>query len=159
MKRRITVSENQKRILQMLAEGKVSVEEASRLLALIGEKSGNEGDASWKESKISPKYLYVKVEPKAGYHGDSVREGRHSLGEQGRVYVRIPLGLIRAGIKLTALIPPQAADDINKALKEKGFGFDIRNLKDEYVDELISALRETEINVDSEEAQVRVYAE
>jgi hypothetical protein len=153
------MSENQKRILQMLAEGKVSVEEASRLLALMGEESGNEGDMSSKEVKSSPKYLYVKVEPKEGYHGDNGREGLHSLVEHGRVNIRIPLGLIRAGMKLTALLPPQAADDINKAMKEKGFGFDIRNMKDEYVDELINALRETEINVDSEEAQVRVYAE
>lgn len=77
----------------------------------------------------------------------------------GRVNVRIPVGLIRAGMKLKALIPPQVADDVNKAMREKGIGFDIRNLKDEYVDELVNALRETEINVDSEEAEVHVYAE
>jgi hypothetical protein len=153
------MSENQKKILQMLAEGKVTVEEASRLLALTGEHPDNEEGAPMPGAKPDPKYLYVKVEPKEGYHVENTREGRHPMSEHGRVNIRIPLGLIRAGMKLTALIPPQAADDINKAMKEKGIGFDIRNLKDEYVDELISALRETEINVDSEEAEVRVYAE
>jgi hypothetical protein len=152
------MGENQKRILQMLAEGKISVEEASRLLSLVSEETGtvSEGEAALKGAKPAPKYLYVRVEPKAGH---IQHEGHNSLTEHGRVNVRIPVGLIRAGMKLKALIPPQVADDVNKAMKEKGIGFDIRNLKNEYVDELISALSETEINVDSEEAEVRVYAE
>jgi hypothetical protein len=152
------MGENQKRILQMLAGGKISVEEASRLLSLVGEEpsTGDEGGAALKEAKPTPKYLYIRVEPKEGH---IEHEGHHSLAEHGRVNVRIPVGLIRAGMKLKALIPPQVADDVNKAMKEKGIGFDIHNLKDEYVDELIKALQETEINVDSDEAEVRVYAE
>ncbi|HEX9975977.1 MAG TPA: hypothetical protein VGA82_01885 [Dehalococcoidales bacterium] len=154
------MSENQKRILQMLAEGKISVEEASRLLSLVEDEGGPGGEAAAvKKAKPAPKYLYVRVEPKEGHHHDAEHEGHHSLAEHGRVNVRIPVGLIRAGMKLKALIPPQVADDVNKAMKEKGIGFDILNLKDEYVDALISALSETEINVDSEEAEVRVYAE
>jgi len=73
--------------------------------------------------------------------------------------VRVPVSLIRSGMKLAALIPPQIADDINKGLKEKGFGFDVRNLKDEYAEQLVDALRDTEIMVDSPEAEIRVYAE
>ncbi|OGO20375.1 MAG: hypothetical protein A2144_11285 [Chloroflexi bacterium RBG_16_50_9] len=154
------MGENQKRILQMLAEGKISAEEASRLLSLVGEET-NRGDdeGAMKKDKPSPKYLYVRVEPKEGQRHGSAHEGFHSLAKHGRVNIRIPVGLIRAGMKLKALIPPGVADDVNKALKEKGMSFDIHNLKDEYVDELIRALSETEINVDSEEAEVRVYAE
>ncbi len=81
------------------------------------------------------------------------------MAEHGRVNIRIPMGLIRAGIKLKALIPPRVADDINKGLKEKGISFDIRDLKDEYLENLVTALGESEINVDSEEAEVRIHAE
>jgi hypothetical protein len=157
----MTVSENQKRVLQMLAEGKISVEEAARLLSLMSDEQGSGGSraSAPKEAKPSPKYLYVRVEPKEGHLHHAGHEGHHSLAEHGRVNVRIPVGLIRAGMKLKALIPPQVADDVNKAMREKGIGFDVRNLKDEYVDDLVNALRETEINVDSEEAEVHVYAE
>jgi hypothetical protein len=150
------VSENQKRILQMLAEGKVSVEEASRLLTLINEERvfKSEGTGAAKEGRPLPKYLYVKVDPKEGSH---CQAGHHH--ETGRVNIRIPMGLIRAGIKLKALIPPQAADDINKALKDKGINFDIRDLKDEYLENLITALGESEIDVDSAEAEVHIRAE
>jgi hypothetical protein len=155
------MSENQKRVLQMLAEGKISVEEASRLLALINKEGASEtvGGTSLKGIKPLPKYLYVRVEPKAGAGCDSGNGGRHAGGEQGKVNIRIPMELIRAGIKLKALIPPHVVDDINNALREKGVGFDIRDLKDEYLENLLTALGEAEINVDSEEADVRIHAE
>jgi hypothetical protein len=146
------MGDNQKRILQMLAEGKISVEEATRLLSLVGTENGstiNQTSFS-NESKHSLKYLYVQVEPKEGHQKDA---------EYGRVNIRIPIGLIRAGMKLKALIPPQVADDVNRAIKEKGFNFDIREIKDEYLEELIAALGDTELNVDSQEAEVRIHAE
>jgi hypothetical protein len=157
----MAVSENQKKILQMLAEGKISVEEASRLLSLVNKEQSMEaeGVAPVKETKPKPKYLYVRVEPKEGFHRQNEKEGHHSLGEHGRVNIRIPMGLIRAGIKLRGLIPAKAADDINKALKQKGIDFDIRDLKDEYLENLVTALGDAEINVDSEEAEVRFHAE
>ena len=155
------MSENQNRILQMLAEGKISVEEASRLLSLIKETpgSGVETAATAKEAKSQPKYLYVRVEPKEGSHSQGGKEGFPGKGETGRVNIRIPMGLIRAGIKLKALIPPQAVDDINRAFQEKGINFDIRDLKDEYLESLVTALGESEIKVDSHEADVSIYAE
>jgi hypothetical protein len=146
------MSDNQKRILQMLAEGKISVDEATRLLSLVSVENGSTANqtSSSSESKHSLKYLYVHVEPKEGYQKEV---------EHGRVNIRIPIGLIRAGMKLKALIPPQVADDVNRAIKEKGFNFDIREIKDEYLEELIAALGDTEINVDSQEAEVRIHAE
>jgi hypothetical protein len=145
----------------MLAEGKVSVEEASRLLALINKEGDKEigGHAPSGTAKPLPKYLYVKVEPKEGARCQAGKEGRRGSGEPGRVNIRIPMELIRAGIKLKALIPPNVVDDINKALQEKGIGFDIRELKDDYLENLVAALGEAEINVDSEDAEVRIHAE
>jgi hypothetical protein len=152
------MDENKKKILEMLAQGKISVDEASRLLALVGEEANSKNkDNPVKSTKSNAKYLYVKVEPKEGREKHSGwGEGRR---ETERVNVRIPISLIRAGMKLTALMPPQVADDINKAIKEKGMGFDIRNLKDESIEPLIDALGETEIEVDSDDALIKVYAQ
>jgi len=143
------MSENRKRILQMLAEGKISVDEAQSLLSAIGGEQAPAGKSST-ASAVSPKYLYVVVEPKPG----ASMQHQH-----GRVNVRVPIGLIRAGMKLAALIPPEAADKVDSALKEKGFSFDVRRIKDEDIEELISALQDSEINVESDEETVRVRAE
>jgi len=143
------MGENQKKILEMLAEGKISVDEASRLLSLLDKETVNEPQTRSKETKTNAKYLFVKVEPKEGREHESSH----------RVNIRVPLSLIHAGMKLSAVIPPQVADDVNKGLKEKGIGFDIRNLKDETIDQFVEALRDTEILVDSADADIRISAQ
>ena len=143
------MSENQKRILQMLADGKISVEEAQGLLSLTGPDKNPPFGSSVGSDKFPVKYLRVVVEPKAG-----ALERKH-----GRVNVRVPFTLIRAGIKLATLIPPEAADKVNSAMKEKGMSFDMRNLKAEDLEDIITALRESEINVDTDDETVKVYAE
>ncbi len=151
------MGEYQKKILQMLAEGKLSVDEANRLLSLVEDDNSNRAAATSTLPKRNAKFLYVKVEPKEGYqkHGGHWDESH----QPERVNVRIPVALVRAGMKLTALMPPEAAENVNKALKDKGMAFDIRNLKDEYIEQLIDALQESHIDVDSEEAIIKVYAE
>jgi hypothetical protein len=45
------------------------------------------------------------------------------------VNVKIPLSLVRAGLKLTSLIPQQAQDQINRTMAEKGMEFDLSSFK------------------------------
>lgn len=146
------MSENQKRILEMLAQGKISVDEAQRLLALVGseKEARNESGGPATAAKNKPRYLHVTVEPKPG----SQHHDHH-----GKVNVRVPFGLIRAGMKLASLIPQDAADKVDSAFKEKGIPFDFRKMKDEDIEELITALHDSEVNVEAEDETVRVYAE
>ncbi len=154
------MNDHQKRILQMLAEGKISVDEASSLLSLVGKETpGAETSEKSGGGQSLPKYLYVRVEPKEGHHTSGECGERGGLGEHGRVNVRIPVGLIRAGMKLKALIPPHVAEDVNRAMQKEGLAFDIRNLSEETIEQLVKALADTEINVESDEAEVRIHAE
>ena len=68
------------------------------------------------------------------------------------------MNLIRAGMKLTSLIPPHASDKMNEAMREKGVDFDLRNMKPEDLEELINALSDLEVDVDGK-TKVRVFAE
>jgi hypothetical protein len=144
------MSDNQRRILDMLAEKKISVDEAQRLLSLIEPEKDTETktsrDASGK--KLNAKYFRVVVEPKAG-----------AGGEKERVNIRVPIKLIRAGIKLTSLIPAHASEQVNEALREKGIDFDVRNLKEEDFQELVEALSDLEVDVESGKEKVHVYVE
>ncbi len=49
------MGENQMRILQMVADGKISAEEAERLLQLIGKESSNAGPAAGREERTERK--------------------------------------------------------------------------------------------------------
>ena len=146
------MSEDRSRILTMLAEGKITVEEAERLLDAVDScGAAAPADASGAPAikgdpapllEALPKFLYVKVNAE---NGDTVD-------------VKIPLALVRSGLKLTSLIPPQAMDQINSSMSEHGMSIDFSNLKPEDIDELVEALREMEVSVDSANGdRVRVY--
>jgi len=151
------MSEERSRILSLLADGKITVDEAERLLDAVGSGAGAgagaAGEAGGKaaggaEAKPSadagspPRYMYVKVVSTSGDNVD----------------VRIPLSLVKSGLKLTSLIPPQAMEQINESMGEHGMTFDFNNFKPEDIEELIQALREMEVNVDSQNGDnVRVY--
>lgn len=144
--------ENKKRILEMLAEKKITVEEAEKLLALTASEdtAGNAGPEGVQGRKYAPKYLRIEVRP-----GSSTE----SFPEAERVNIRVPMNLIRAGMKLTALIPPHAAAKVHDALKEKGVDFDLRNLKMDDIEELVEALSDLEVDVESGKEKVHVYVE
>ncbi len=147
------MSENKKRILEMLAQNKISADDAYRLLSVIdtGESGRESAGKAETTGKYKAKYLRVTVLP---------TPGNEQSGNVDRVNVRVPMSLIRAGIKLTSLIPPEARDKVNGALREKGIDFDVRNLKPEDIEELIGALSDLEVDVISSKGEkIRVFVE
>jgi SHOCT-like domain len=144
------MGDDRSRILDLLAAGKITAEEAGRLLDALDANAGQPAGAETAGrtgvktvASVIPKFIYVKVH---SVKGDNVN-------------VKIPLALVRAGLKLTSLIPPQAANQINKSMAEKGMSFDLSSIKPEDLEEVIEALREMEVNVDAVNGDVvRVYA-
>jgi len=160
------MSESQKKILEMLAQNKISVEDATRLLKAVGaeENAGRDNAGHEPESdktggaKRNAKYLRVTVTPGEESAGENGSLFHH--GKPGRVNVKVPMSLIRAGIKLTALIPPDALDKANSALREKGINFDVRTIKSEDLEGLIEALGDMEIDIDGGRGEkVKVFVE
>ncbi len=150
------MSENQKRVLQMLADGKINVAEAQRLLSLVEEKDDGEKESgrTLRNSGALPRYIHIIVEPKAGVpHREN---GRH---HHGKVNIRVPLSLIRAGIKFASLMPSDTAEHVDRAFKEKGLSFDVKKLKQEDIQDMIAALENSEINIDNERETVKIYSE
>ena len=142
------MKQNRTQILQMLAEGKINVEEAERLMSLVEEPASRAG--SGREAPARPKYLRVVVEP-------NPEKGEDASGE--RVNVRVPMALLRAGVRLTSLIPPMVEDPINKALKDQGIEVDLKTLKASDLEDLVDALADLHVDVESPEETVRVYVE
>ena len=145
--------DSRRRVLDLLSEGKISVDEAERLLSLAGNASSRHSESSTRrenETTHPPKYLRVVVEPGS-------QAGAEESGE--RVNLRVPMALIRAGMRLPALIPGGVADKVNEALRENGIDLDVRRLDGDELDELISALSELEIDVENGEHKVKVFVE
>lgn len=135
-----------RQILEMLAEGKISPDEAERLLVALEAAPALDAAAPPAVSTRRPRYLRVLV--------DADQNGRNT-----RVNVRVPMALLRAGVRLSGLVPEEARERANAAMREKGIAFDLNQLKPENLDDLIDQLNDLTVDVDDEQAKVRVFAE
>lgn len=140
---------NQRKILEMLADKKITVEEAERLMSLLHSESGSEEAKQAKETKNRLRYLRIEIKPGP----------RCMAEEQENVNIRVPFALIRAGMKLGAVIPPSAYDQVNSAMKDKGIEFDLRNIKAENLEEVLANLNDLEVDVHNGQQTLHIYAE
>ncbi len=147
------MNEHRRQILEMLSAGKITADEAERLIAAVEKGSSGESSNGAQSANAKAKYLRVLV--------DSESEGNHH--SPVKVNIRVPMQLLRAGVKLAGLIPPQARDHVNEALRERGIPFDLSQIKPDNLTELVDQLNDLTIDVDthdhSEKVKVRVFCE
>jgi hypothetical protein len=143
------MNEQRRQILQMLAEGKVTADEAERLIDALGREQPESPPGAAFRPKPRPKYLRVVV----SWADDSGGDGT------GRVNVRVPLQLLRAGVRLASLIPPQALAKANAQLDKSGVPIDLTQLKPQHIEELIEHLDDLTVDFDDPDAKVQVFCE
>jgi len=123
------MSEDSRRILRMVAEGKISVDEGERLLAALGDTGSDTGGPA-------PKYLKIQANSSGSGKDDSFR-------------LRVPLSLIRAGMKMRGLVPEKARNEVNEKLREKGIEIDLFEMSERDIDGMIRMLAEVEVDAES----------
>ena len=135
------MSRERAKILQMVADGTITPEEGEKLLSRMdpaGTTTGPvEPELDTGDRKSGPlKYLRVVVDG------------------SDKVNIRVPIGLIRTGIKLSTLIPLHASEHLTE------HGIDLSQFNNLDSDELMEALRELRVDVDSEDGDtIRVFCE
>ncbi len=158
------MNENRRKILDLLAAGKVTVDEAERLLAAlepdaaapVGEFQGRVAGANGAAGatvKTRAKYLRVLVE---------ADESMTGMKGPTTVNVRVPMQLLRAGVRLASLIPAQAHEHLDEALSRHGVPLTLSQIKPENLEELIDHLEDLTVDVDGKDGnatKVRVFCE
>ena len=136
------MDDNGKRILEMLSEGKISVDEAERLMSLVETPTAPEPLELGSRLRRGPgKYLRI-----VGVDGDQ------------RFDIRVPLSLIRGGVKLGGLFASGPGGKVGERLKERGI--DLSQLDgDSGLDDLIEGLAEFEMDVEEGGERVVIYTE
>lgn len=143
------MTEQRRQVLEMLAEGKVTADEAERLISALEREQPPSAAEATASRKPRPKYLRVAV---------SWPEAPGSYGP-GRVNIRIPLQLLRAGVRIASLLPPQALAKANVELAKAGMPIDLTELKPQHIEELIDQLGEASVDVDDPGSQVQIFCE
>lgn len=136
-----------RKVLDMLAAGKITPDEAERLLdRLVADGAGEHA-----------------AEAEAGAGAGNVKDGAGKLRylrvfvdkpDRDNVNIRLPLTLVRTGIKLSALVPGKAGRQLSEQ------GIDLSHLGKLSGEDLDKALAELDIDIETEKGdKVRVFCE
>jgi hypothetical protein len=143
------MTEERRQILEMLAGGKINADEADRLLGALGGGSAT-ATATAVQTRPLPKFIRVMVDSQDGRDGKPVH-----------INVRVPIQLLRAGVRLASLIPPKAQEKVNEELRKNGMDFDVSTIKPENINELIDQLQDLSIDIDhaEDDVKIRIFCE
>jgi hypothetical protein len=149
----------------MLASGQITADEAEKLLEKLGASGpaaaapAASEEASGPEGKPNSRRVWgwtIPSRDEAPAPGQKLRFLRIMVDSPDRdqVNVRVPLAMLRTGIKLLAVLPPK----VSERLAEKGI--DLAALRDLKGGELVDELRDLHVDVDSKNGEkVRIYCE
>ena len=142
-----------KRIVDMLEQGKITVDQAERLLTALGESEPQatatavsepcpeaQGEGGGKNQ-----YLHILVEK---------TDGKPDGAE--KIDIRVPLQLLRAGVKLGSLLPAKYRERIRAALEKRGFRPGERG---DIWDVIVEKISDLSVDVETTGDHVRVYCD
>jgi hypothetical protein len=147
----MTTPTDSRRILELLAQGKITVDEADQLLRAVEAAAGDAPSAPTAAdhpAAATAKWLRVTVDK-------AEKDGR----PRKQVSIRVPMALVRGGVKLGAIIPKIAGDPLGKHLREQGIDVDFSKIDLSQIDTVLNNLGETTIDVDDGKSQVRITCE
>jgi hypothetical protein len=143
------MSDETRRILDLLAAGKISADEAEQLLKAAAQET--EADAAPAETPgaagAEPKFLRIEVHKAA-----------RDLRPEKNVNIRVPISMVRGGMRLGALIPGTSVR-IQDALRDKGLDLDWSKLDRADLAAVLKDVGELTMDVDDGRARVKITAE
>ena len=137
------MSEETRRVLEMLSQGKVSVLEAEQLLQAV-KAPGQPGPAA-EDKKVEPRYFRILVNKPA-------HEGKKAEA----VNIRVPITVVRGGLRLGALFPGMLGK--KKIQLDNGTELDLSKVTYTDLEAMIKDIGELTVDVDGD-AQVRIRCE
>jgi hypothetical protein len=144
------MSDETRRVLELLSQGKISVDEADQLLRALHEQS--------KRADVPPDNETSNVPPRPRF----MRIHVHKPGKEGRedkdVNIRVPMAMIRGGMRLGTMIPGLHAS-MNARLRERGIDVDLSKLDPALLESMLSEMGEINIDVEQSGEQVRITYE
>jgi hypothetical protein len=95
-------NEERMKILKMVEEGKISVEDGAKLLAALSGGNGNSASAGASASQTS----YTNVKSPSGAKWFRIRVTDMATGK-AKVNVNLPIGLVNVGVKIAGKFAPE----------------------------------------------------
>ena len=143
------MSDDTRRVLDLLAQGKITVDEADRLLKAVAAAPPSAEAASESGAAPRPRWLRINIQKQS--------EDRH--GETKNVNVRVPISFVKGGMRLGALIAPFAGEKAIARLRERGYDLDLSRLDAEAIETWLKDVDDLNVHIDNGKEHVRITCE
>ena len=134
------MNQETRQVLEMLSEGKVTVQEAEQLLQAVA-APGQPG-----EKTAEPRYFRILINKPA-----------HDGKKAENVNIKVPITVVRGGLRLGALFPGMLGK--KKIQLENGTELDLSKIHYSDLEAMIKDIGELTVDVDGGDAQVRIRCE
>ena len=154
----ITQTDDTRRILDMLSQGKITVDEADRLLKAVGADLPIEAASidPAGDGRARPRWIRINIHKPANDEAHRPKD----------VNIRVPIAVVKGGMRLGALIGTFAGEKAARRMKARGLDIDLAQINSDLsqmngpeFDEFLRSLNDTNIEIDDGKAQVRITAE
>jgi SHOCT-like protein len=153
-----TQTDDTRRILDMLAGGKITVDEADRLLkALAADRPTDAAPAGGTTGRDArPRWFRINIRKPAKADGHAAKD----------VNIRVPIAVVKGGMRLGAIIASFAGEKAAQRMKARGVDLDLSTINgdlsrmngDEFA-AFLTSLDDMNIEIDDGKSQVRITAE
>jgi hypothetical protein len=142
------VSDETRRVLELLSQGRVTVDEADQLLHhLADQRAAITASAGEPRPGGKPRFIRIQVR-KPGKDGREVKD----------VSIRVPMAVVRGGMRLSTMIPG-LHERANARFRERGIDFDFSKLDPASVESMLGEMGEINIDIAGSGEQIRITAE
>ena len=148
-----TQTDDTRRILDMLSEGKITVEQADQLIKALSAERPAEAAAA---DTTRARWIRINIQKPANDEGHKAKN----------VNIRVPIAIVRGGMRLGAIIGTLAGEKAARRMKAQGLDIDLAKINSDLsqmngpeFDEFLKSLSDTNIEIDDGKAQVRITAE
>jgi hypothetical protein len=151
-------TDDTRRILDMLAQGKVTVDEADRLIKAVGADRPAEAAAADTptDGRQRPRWFRINIHKPA-------KDETHRPKD---VNIRVPIAVVKGGMRLGAIIGTFAGEKAAQRMKARGLDIDLSAINGDLsrmngpeFDAFLKTLDDMNIEIDDGKSQVRITAE
>jgi hypothetical protein len=143
---------DRKRIIDMLEQGKLSPDQAERLLTALGQEP--------QHKEVGVAVAIEEPPPKPEQPGPGPSRYLHVLVEKPsggeKVNICVPLRLLKSGLKLGNLLPERYRESIRKALEKRGYH---TGEKGDIWEAIVDKIGDVSVDVVVAEDHVKVYCD
>ena len=150
------MSDETRRVLDLLAQNKITVDEADQLLRAMKEPRAEAASAKI-DGDAAPRARYIRI---------AVHKLSRGCDTDKDVNIRVPIAVVKGGMRLGALIGTFAGEKAARRMKAQGLDIDLTKINSDLsqmngpeFDEFLRSLNDTNIEIDDGKAQVRITAE